>query len=505
MLIGKFDYVIGNPPWINWDTLPEFYRNSTKHLWDQYDLLEKTGEKGLGKVKKDIAMLFVARCYEKYMKKEGKLGFLIPFTVYKSQAGSGFRKWLINNVDIEKIHDLVELYPFENAVNRTSLIIIKQGKTKLPIPCKLWHNPKSTGIEMEIELNDVKESTNQIDIYFMPLDENNLLSPWMQMAENAYDGIKKVLGESPWYGAHEGINTALNGVYWVQVLEKQPSGLLVSNPPIPGQKKKVKQVTRIVEEDFVFPFIRGREVKRWYIFRDYNWIIIPHDRETGYPIKEEILKINQQNTFSYFSQFKLELEGRSLHKLWGKNNPFYSVYGIGPYTYYPYKVVWKRISGKISGKAELSAAVMGMSDDKFLGLKIIMPYEKLMFIPIKEEKEAYYLASILNSSVLQTVAASYLIETSISDLTKRVNIPKFSMENILHRKLSDLSFEAHQLTKIYYEQKDVSQQEKIAIIEKEINDKTAELFNISEKELYAIEMTLKILIEGYTEEAEIEN
>jgi len=37
--------------------------------------------------------------------------------------------------------------------------------------------------------------------------------------------------------------------------------------------------------------------------------------------------------------------------LWGKGNPFYSVYDIGTYTFAPYKVVWKRIAGAITGKA----------------------------------------------------------------------------------------------------------------------------------------------------------
>jgi hypothetical protein len=45
MLIGKFDYVIGNPPWINWENLPEFYRHSTRHLWDEYGPLSNDERK----------------------------------------------------------------------------------------------------------------------------------------------------------------------------------------------------------------------------------------------------------------------------------------------------------------------------------------------------------------------------------------------------------------------------------------------------------------------------
>jgi len=43
LLKGKFDYVVGNPPWINWESLPEDYRERSKDLWNQYGLLKGKG------------------------------------------------------------------------------------------------------------------------------------------------------------------------------------------------------------------------------------------------------------------------------------------------------------------------------------------------------------------------------------------------------------------------------------------------------------------------------
>jgi methylase of polypeptide subunit release factors len=39
----NFDYVIGNPPWINWQSLPEEYRNSIKKYWDDYKIFLHKG------------------------------------------------------------------------------------------------------------------------------------------------------------------------------------------------------------------------------------------------------------------------------------------------------------------------------------------------------------------------------------------------------------------------------------------------------------------------------
>ncbi|MEM3806153.1 MAG: hypothetical protein QXV08_08870 [Desulfurococcus sp.] len=56
---------------------------------------------------------------------------------------------------------------------------------------------------------------------------------------------------------------ALNRVYYVKIKERLPGGkLVITNPPEPGQKKKVKQVEVVVEPDHIYPLIRGRDVKR---------------------------------------------------------------------------------------------------------------------------------------------------------------------------------------------------------------------------------------------------
>jgi len=182
LLIGKFDYVVGNPPWINWENLPEFYRNDTKPLWDWYGLTKTTKGMGLGKVKRDMAMLFVARCLDRFTKENGRLAFLIPFTVYKTQAGAGFREFLAKGYwkdekanspcKVLKIHDLEELLPFEGAMNRTSLIVIeKSGKTEFPIECIYWKSERKN-IDQELTLEEVKKTTKRFDFILLPLEKN---------------------------------------------------------------------------------------------------------------------------------------------------------------------------------------------------------------------------------------------------------------------------------------------------------------------------------------------
>jgi SAM-dependent methyltransferase len=506
LLIGKFDYVVGNPPWINWEHLPESYRNETKQLWDIYGLLERTKEMGLGKVKRDIAMLFVARCLDRFTKNGERLAFLIPFTVYKTQAGAGFRRFLAKGYWLDekenspckvlKIHDLVTLYPFEGAVNRTSLIIIeKSGKTIFPIPCIMWHNPKTKGIDQEAELEEIKNTTKRFDIILTPIKKEEPETPWMLITKEAYNGINKILGKCS-YRAYLGVISALNGLYFVNIKSELPGDVVLIENFGEGGKKNITKSILAVEKDLIFPCVRGRFLDKWYSKYE-NYIIIPHEKN-GKPISESKLKIIYPNAYSFFLKYKKMLEERSLHKLWGKDNPFYSVYDIGDYTFYPYKVAWKYISGKISGKGDFKVAVLAPVNDKYLGKVIpIADGGTVIFIPIQSESEAHYLASVLNSSPFILAINSYAMEIHISTYVIEIlNISKFDPKNRHHLKLSELSKKAHELTKRYYEENDLISQEELKKVEEEIDKTVAELYGITHEELEGIRKCLMILKEG---------
>jgi hypothetical protein len=58
LFVGKFDFVSGNPPWVNWRNLPPDYRASVAPLWERYGLFTKKGlEARLGAGMDDISVL----------------------------------------------------------------------------------------------------------------------------------------------------------------------------------------------------------------------------------------------------------------------------------------------------------------------------------------------------------------------------------------------------------------------------------------------------------------
>lgn len=487
LLIGRFDYVIGNPPWINWENLPEFYREATKELWESYGLI------GKGAFKRDIAMLFVARCFHNYVAEDGKLSFLIPYTTYKTQAGAGFRKYLSNRVQVLNVHDLVELYPFEGAVNRTSLLTLQKGKTSFPIPCTVWSNPTSRGMEMDAELSSVRDSTSQFDMVLAPINRANSESSWMSVTKEAYDALQKVTRPSS-YEAQEGINTrGADSIFTIQVLRDEGESSLIKN--LLEGKKSYRQKTGLVENSTVFPLLRGRDVQRWYA-KPEGYTLVPCDSRTGEVLTESSMKLDYRLTYQFLSDFRKELEGRTHYgKPIRSKFEFYTLFQVNKKTFSRYKVCWKYIAGKISGKAEFSVAVVGQ------GNKAIVPNTKVVFVSTDNEDEAHYIAGVLNSSITQLVVMSYTIETGISShVLKHVSVPKYEPDSKLHAHIVDLSKSAHDLAREYYEKQDKNAKAKLERVERDLDDAVAGIHGITEDELNDIKQSLRMLKEGNAEE-----
>jgi type II restriction/modification system DNA methylase subunit YeeA len=535
ILKGRFDYVVGNPPWVNWENLPEQYREVSKELWSDYGLAEIRGKVGLGKVKRDLAMLFLARCFDLYLRDGGKLGFLIPFTVFKTQAGAGFRDFLARKTKVHIIHDLVTLYPFEGAVNMTAAVVVEKVGEIDPdrltdeerkAICRealakafeenakgmrhiIWVNPSGKATSTDEPLEEVLKETRRHEALMVPLEPRRPESPWMQVTPRAIEAVRRLLTGPQHYEAHAGVYVGLNQVYYVKIKGKTPDGrLIITNPPEPGQKKKVRQAEAIIEPNLVYPLIRGRDVRRWYVgFKD-RYIIVPHDSKTAKALSEVELKIKLPLTYQYLNAYKSELEDRAIHKLWGKGSPFYTVYDIARYTFAPYKVVWK----EITQKGGFACAVLCEVSDMYLGSKVPIPDHKLMLVSLASADEAYYLAGVLNSLIVRSVVTAYVsqleTETHILDYIK---VPKYDPNNGLHRRIAKLSRRAHDLAKCIYNErkpdycKGVNAEEELRRVEREIDPAVAQLFGLSEEDFREFKRLMAVLSgeELPTEEVEI--
>jgi methylase of polypeptide subunit release factors len=188
IFLAPFDYVAGNPPWINWENLPEGYRTETKQLWFDHHLFVHSGmDTILGKGKKDISMLMTYVAADSYLKDGGKLGFVITQSVFKtSGAGQGFRGFKTREgrpLGVVWVDDFSEMQLFEGATNRTAVFIMRKGQpTKYPVQYAYWRRKEAGrkgGFDYDSTLDDVAAKTERLQFIAEPVKSDDPSSAWL--------------------------------------------------------------------------------------------------------------------------------------------------------------------------------------------------------------------------------------------------------------------------------------------------------------------------------------
>lgn len=491
LFAGEFDYVAGNPPWVNWENLPENYRNSMVPLYENvYRLFPHKGfRRRHGSTKIDISTLMAYVSLDRYLKENGKLGFLITQSVFKTDAGKGFRGFILPDgcrIQVQHVDDMVELQPFEGASNRTSVVVLQKGRpTKYPMPSYLYWKKtiKGKSIAVDSSLDDVLQMTERKQFYAEPVDGKDLTSPWLTGKPKAIKAVKKILSQSD-YKAHAGVCGWANSIYWVDIVDRRPDGLVVVSNITEGAKRKVENIQMAIEADLLYPLLRGRDISRWEA-EPSAWIIVPQDPSDpkhGYPI--ESLQVDFPKTYLYLKRFGPVLSKRPGYIKYINKEPFYSLYDIKAYTFAPYKVVWTRVDKDIKGAVISSSEVAGVN-------KVIMPIETAVLVAFNESAEAHYFCSILNSSPWRFVITSTAVHGtggfgSPNVLTK-ARIPKFDPASKIHQELSGLSENAHYAVTI-------GDDAGLRELEERIDELAAQIWGLTGEELEEIKSSLEEIV-----------
>lgn len=443
----KADIIIGNPPWVNWEYMPEKYRKGTQHLWLDYQLFYAKG-RDLSFSKEDISVLITYVVIDKFLKMDGILAFVIRQGVFKSaQNGVGFRKFRVKDaygLQVLQVDDLSKIKVFDNATNSTALLYIKKGQETLyPIPYVLWekrNDIKKVSFHAYSELREVRSQITQRNQMAMPAVEGDITSIWMTADEADLNRMKKVLGSNH-YRARTGVFTGgANAVYWLRISSSTNSDIEVTNIT-ERAKRKAEKITAIIENKYVYPMLKGCNVKRWKTTYD-TYLLCPHTAETKmWPVAQKELMKCCPKTYTYLKHFQEDLNSRKGFAGWEKEiqqKEFHAILRIGEYTFSKYKVIWKYIA------SEFVCAVVSSVNDTFLGKKAIIPNEKIMYISTENEMEAYYICGILSSTLVANCVKSYMNPTSISaHVLNKLNLPEFDAKNPNHIAIATACKEGH--------------------------------------------------------------
>ncbi len=422
--LGSFDLVVGNPPWVGWQSLTPGYRRATRALWREAGLFVHGGMDAImGAGKKELATLMTLLVARRHLGQDGRMALVLGSTVWKTAgAGRGFRQLKLGPdgppLGVLSVEDLGRTQAFAGASTRASVAVLQKGTTtRYPVPYRLRLG-----------------GDRWLDLDAEPVDRADPASPWLTAPRRLMPALRRVVGggHEPAYRARAGACTWANGVFWLEVLEASPGGTLLVRNVTRGARRKVPQVTAELEPDLVYPLLRGRDVGPDGGTPSLS-ILLTQDPQTRRGLCPERMSRDLPLTWAYLQRFERVLRGRAGFRRYftrrGKGGatvetgPFYSLFNVGPYTLSPWKVVWREQSTR------LTAAAVGP-----VGGRPVIPDHKLMLVPCGSEGEAAYLAAMLNSVPATLAVRAFAVQVQQSTHVLRyLGVPRYDPDDPGHR------------------------------------------------------------------------
>ena len=132
LLSGRFDYVIGNPPWFTYSSIKN----------EEYqETLNESAEKYLVKPERianyphlEIAAIFLAHCSSYFLKEKGKLAFVLPRSFFSADHHDNTRSGKAKGFKIDSLWDLEDVTPLFRVPSCVMFTEKANDKTKRSVP-----------------------------------------------------------------------------------------------------------------------------------------------------------------------------------------------------------------------------------------------------------------------------------------------------------------------------------------------------------------------------------
>jgi hypothetical protein len=427
-----FDLIIGNPPWVRWSRLPETYRNRVKAFCNYYGLVSGRGYSG--GIESDISTVITYSAADNWLKIGGRIGFLITWTVFKTDSAKGFRlSRLPENAGLRilLIEDLTSIQPFPDAANQTAVYLAKKvGNHRSAlwdqVPCYTW-KPRSGFVRLPpaATLAEIKSLVDIVPGFACPVGSWG--SPLFTGDRGCYNDSVFLKGKSPYLDeARRGTVTDCSRIYWVKILKYAPeTGRALIRTLTEDELTRARPVSPVtgawVEAELLHPLVRGRDTGR-YCFETEGWYQLIPNRHYEQVEPEEEFADRYPLAYSYLKNYEDILLDRSTHKRYQPHLPFYVIYCVGDYSFAKYKVAWM----EQQNPASFRACVLSSDNDSLIPNRVIVPDHKLYFVAFDSAEESHYLCGFLNARPVRTWLGGFLLGKNIgTTIFEYMNVPRY--------------------------------------------------------------------------------
>jgi type I restriction-modification system DNA methylase subunit len=295
---GGCDVIVGNPPYIRIQTLPQgdvaWYGNHYRAASGSYD----------------IYVLFVERALQ-LLRPGGVMGFILPNKFFQASYGKQLRGVLSEHKAVWRVVDFEDAQVFEDATTYTCLLFVR----KEPIPQVAY---VAAGDWLKAQPD--QPALLPDDLPEVLVSEERLSErPWVFVPNKEAELLEKLEAVGTAFGEagaqiYQGIRTSANDIYVLKgVLTAGKIWKLRSN----ALGKQVE-----LEPTLLKPFLRGEEIKRYRPTKPSHYVLVPYQivEDSAELIAPERLRTQFPLTWDYLEANRDVLEererGRMRHERW---------------------------------------------------------------------------------------------------------------------------------------------------------------------------------------------
>ncbi|AQL41468.1 restriction endonuclease [Halorientalis sp. IM1011] len=334
-----YDYVVGNPPYVRTQNLPD----------RQKEVLDRLYESTTGNY--DIYCPFYERGLDWLREGTGKLGFITPNQFMVTDYGEGLRRVLLERARIEEVYDFRDSGVFEDAKNYPAIVMLQdepdpdereaseircvrvKADTKAPTNRDLDTAVIKAVREHRGEPGYEDELINVFDYPQGDLDEGywSLMPPEELEIIHKMEAASDVTVGDVTDSVFAGTQTSANNVFLVTPVDADrisanDTGDTVTVVP-KGESREYE-----VETDPLRPWLQGRDINRWRGDWSGEHAIVPYVLEeddegnlTSNLIEQERLESELPLTWEYLTEHRDTLESREGGRFEGRDD----WYGFG--------------------------------------------------------------------------------------------------------------------------------------------------------------------------------
>ena len=450
--LGRFDLVVGNPPWVDWKSLPSVHREKIKSACISRKLF--SGDGRTGGINLNVCALLTNITAENWLKEDGVMAVLMPQNLLFQQSYEGYRNLYLADGRRLYFQEIVDWsragHPFY-PVQQLFCTYVMAGEERdyfRGIPYR--EVVLNRGEKLERMGNRISEET--FSGYFTVLEKvigrtaSQRTAFTVAASAEELREIQTISGGTGYLG-REGVEYYPQELQLFQLTaaDRARGTVELRTYKNPRSKYSIGVRTPVIETTYLRPLVKGICISRFHVEPSEYLVAFPYDRShCKIPLDRQELNQKSPLLYQYYRENRAYLEMQTDYSdsiIGSREAEYYALARTGPYSHAPWYVVFR-------DNTKWVAAVIGAVETSWGGRKI--PAFQNHCVSICErpdgafitEDEAHYICGILNTHLVE----AFILATSDKRTFKvrlPVKLPLFDAENRVHKRIAKLSREAH--------------------------------------------------------------